>query len=77
MEEEDLIKTNVDAFLTETTLDPSLPIPTVLTFLRKRQTTGQLTFFLNQGGIMRVMLTEKTKAKYAAAKKIRAVLDME
>jgi len=77
MEDEDMVKTNVDYLVTQTTLDPRLPVDTVVTVLRKRKTTGKLTFDLSQGSVQRVELTEKTKADGLKSRKVRDVLGMD
>jgi hypothetical protein len=74
MNEDDLVRTNVDFLLTETLLDTSVPPEKVIAVLRARKTTGQLTVHMSQGGIQRVVLTEKTKASDSEAQKIRAIL---
>jgi len=70
-----MIKTNTDFLVTETTLDPKIPVDKVVSVLRERRTTGQLTFHLSQGGIQKVALTEKTKTE-RVRDKIRGLLGM-
>lgn len=77
MDEDDMIRTNVDFLVTETTLDPSLPAEKVVKLLRSRRTTGQLVFHLSEGGIQKVALVEKTKTVDGPRKKIRELLGME
>jgi hypothetical protein len=74
---EELIKTNHDFLVTETTLDPKLPVDAVVKVFRERKTTGQLTFHLSQGGVQKIALVEKTKADEEQSEKIRDILDME
>ena len=77
-EEDDLIKHNADFLLTETTfVDGKTPPETVLNVLRNRKTTGQVTIHLSQGGIQKIVLTEKTKASEDQREKIREILGME
>ncbi len=73
---DELMKTNVDFLVTETTLDPLVPVEKVVGLLRGRKTTGQLTIHLSQGGIQKVAPTEKTKANESQSEKIRDVLGM-
>jgi len=76
--EDDLIKTNSDFLLTETTfVDGKIPPETVLDVVRRRKTTGQLTVHLSQGGIQKIVLTEKTKANESQREQIREILGME
>jgi hypothetical protein len=61
MEDEEMVKVNVDFMVTETTVDPRVPVDKVVAWLRERKATGQLVFHLSQGGVQKVALTEKTK----------------
>ena len=69
--------TSKDSLVTETTVNPELSPEKLVTILRERKTTGQLTFHLSQGGIQKVALTEKTKATDDQSGKIREILEME
>ena len=77
MNEDDLIRTNVDFLLTETLLDNKVSLEKVEGVLRGRRTTGQLIVHLSEGGRQKVVLVEKTKASDAQREKIRMVLGME
>ena len=77
MEEQDVVKNNVDSLVTDTTLDPRASADEILAVLKKRKTTGQLVFHLSQGGLQRIALTEKTKANDMQAEKIREILGFE
>jgi hypothetical protein len=77
MEEQKIIKANVDSFVTDTTIDPRISPETIVDALRRRKTTGQLVFHISQGGIQKVLLTEKTKADDMQAEKIREILGFE
>ena len=77
MDEEELIKTNTDFLVTETTLDAAIPVDKIVTVLRERKTTGQLTVHLSQGGLQKIALTEKTKVGGAQESKIRRILGWE
>ena len=74
MEDEEMIKVNQDFLVTETTVDPKLPFEKVVAWLRARKTTGQLVVNLTQGGIQKVALLERTKAKDGQREKIREIL---
>jgi len=74
MEDEDMVKVNSDFLVTETTVDPKLPVDKVVAWLRQRKVTGQLVFHLSQGGVQKVALVEKTKAKEGAREKLRQIL---
>jgi uncharacterized protein YifN (PemK superfamily) len=77
MREDDLIKTNTDFLLTETTfVDGKIPPETVLRVVRERKTTGELTVHLSQGGIQKIVLKEKTRASEMQRDKIREILGM-
>jgi hypothetical protein len=77
MEEQKMIKANVDSLVTDTTIDPRISPETIVDALRRRKTTGQLVFHISQGGIQKVLLTEKTKADDMQAEKIREILGFE
>jgi hypothetical protein len=77
MEDEDMVKASTDSLVTETTLDPTIPADMIVAALRKRKTTGQLTFHISQGGLQKVALTEKTKADDCQSERIREILDMD
>jgi uncharacterized protein YifN (PemK superfamily) len=77
MREDDLIRTNTDYLLTETTfVDGKIPPETVLKVVRERKTTGELTVHLSQGGIQKIVLKEKTRANEPQRDKIREILGM-
>lgn len=74
MEDEEMVKGNEDFLVTETTVDPKLPVDKVVAWLRARRATGQLVFHLSQGGIQKVALTEKTKSPDGKREKVREIL---
>jgi hypothetical protein len=74
MDAEEVVKVNVDFLVTETTVDPRIPVDKVVAWLRERKATGQLVFHLSQGGIQKVALTEKTKAAEGKREKVREIL---
>jgi hypothetical protein len=63
MEDEQAVKVNQDFLVTETIVDPKLPLETVDKWMRQRKTTGRLCVDYSQGGLQKVSLVEKTKAK--------------
>lgn len=67
---------NRDFLVTETEVDPKIPVPAVVEHLRRRKVTGQLVFHLSQGGIQKVALVEKSRAKAGQREKLRAILDV-
>lgn len=68
------VKTNVDYLVTETAFDPKSPPATILDDLLARKTTGQFVIHLSRGGIQKVELVEKTRAKGEDRSKIRGLL---
>lgn len=74
MNEQEIKGVNQDFLVTETTVDPKMPVETVVAWLRKQKTTGQLVFHLSQGGVQKVALVEKTKARSGVREKLRQVL---
>jgi hypothetical protein len=77
MDDQKMIKANVDSLVTDTTIDPRISPETIVDALRRRKTTGQLVFHVSQGGIQKIVLTEKTKADHMQAEKIREILGFE
>lgn len=78
MREDELIKTNADFLLTETTfVDGKIPPETILRVIRERKTTGELTYHISEGGIQRVVLKEKTRCTAAQRETVREILGME
>lgn len=67
-----------DYFVTETTIDPHVPLEVVNAFLKERKTTGKVTTELNmsQGGSQSIKVTERTKLTDAQADQIREILGM-
>jgi hypothetical protein len=73
-EDEEMVKANIDFLVTETTVDPKLPVDKVVAWLRARKATGQLVFHLSQGGVQKVALVEKTKADDEQRVQVRKIL---
>jgi hypothetical protein len=73
-EDEQMVKVNQDFLVTETTIDPKLPVAEVVTWLVQKKTTGQLNFSLSQGSIQKVALVERTKAPSGVREKLRKLL---
>jgi hypothetical protein len=74
MKDEKMVKVNEDFLVTETTIDPKLPVAEVVTWLVEKKTTGQLNFSLSQGSVQKVALVERTKAPNGLREKLRHVL---
>jgi hypothetical protein len=74
MEDEQMAVKNNDYFITETTIDPALPIPVVVAHLVKRKVVGKLIFDLTQGTVQKVSLVERTRAKDGQREKVREIL---
>jgi hypothetical protein len=77
MEDEEVVRANSDFLVTETVVDPKIPVDTVVLWLRERKATGQLIFHLSQGGVQKVALVEKTKAENGQREAIRKILDVD
>lgn len=75
-EDEEMVKVNQDYLVTETTVDPKLAVDKVVEWLRARKTTGQLVFHLSQGGVQKVALVERTRAREGQREKIRQILNV-
>ncbi len=74
MDDDEMVTVNKDFLVTETTVDPKLPVDKVVAWLRSRRTTGQLIFHLSQGGVQKVALVERTKARDGQREKVREIL---
>lgn len=72
--EDEVVKINKDFLVTETTVDPKIPVGVVLEWLRSQKKTGQLVVDISQGGTQRVSLLEKTKAPDGVREKIRKLI---
>jgi hypothetical protein len=76
MDEEKIISSNHDFLVTDTTIANDIPPDALLHYLRKRRTTGDLIFRLNQGGIRQIVVSEKTKATETQREEIRKIFGM-
>ncbi len=76
MSTEILIKKNEDFLITETVLDSSIPIDKLLSGVRAKRTTGQLTISMNEGGIRTIILVERRRPSKLELDKIREILGM-
>lgn len=76
IDEEKIVASNHDFLVTDTTVDIRIPPHTLLDYLRKRRTTGDLIFRLNQGGVRQIVVSEKTKATEEQRDAIRKIFDM-
>jgi len=77
MDEDQMMITNHDFFITETTIDPKLPPETVVAYMKKRRTTGPVVVNLSQGGTQSIVVTERKKLSEAQSKQIREILGMQ
>lgn len=74
MDPESMVKSNSDYLVTETTLDPKVPLATIVAAIRARKTTGQLVFHVSQGGVQKVALIERTRTTSTESEKIREII---
>lgn len=73
----DVIETNIDYFVTTTTLKRSVSVEALMEALRLRRTTGDLCFHLVQGGVRRIELNERKALNDAKSDQVREILDMD
>lgn len=59
----DIIESNSDYLLTETSLRTDTPHSEIMQIIKKSNTTGSLCYQLSDGGIRRIELKQKTKAR--------------
>lgn len=74
MEDEEMAIGNRDSLVTNTDVDPTIPVLAVVEHLRLRKATGQLVVHLHQGGIQKVELVERTKVKEDQRERVREIL---
>lgn len=77
MTEDEIIASNYDALCTTTTIHTKVSPDAILSALKIRKTTGELTFRLNEGGIRQIVLNEQTRMTEAERDQIREILGME
>lgn len=61
MLDSDIIMYSADVTTTESAIDAKCPPEQLFEFLRARKTTGKIEVDLNEGGIRRIVLSEKAK----------------
>jgi hypothetical protein len=72
-----LIHSNLDYFVTETTLDPHVSMVELLANMKRSRWTGELRMVVNQGGIQKIVLTERKKMTEDRRTQVRAILHMD
>jgi hypothetical protein len=77
IEDEDMIVSTVDFFVTENTLNPKATAAEIAAFVRKLKTTGQITYTTNEGGVRSVKVVERTRPTDAEANEIRRIMGMD
>lgn len=75
--EEAIVSSNHDFLVTETTIKSKISVEQICSILKHRRTTGSLIFHFIEGGICRILLTEKTKASETQAGRMRDILGMK
>lgn len=74
MDDEEMAVKNEDFFVTETRIDTTLPIASVVEYLQKEKIVGTLTFHLSQGNVQKAQLVERSKAPEKYRKQVRKIL---
>lgn len=78
MHEDDVIETNKDFLVTETTLRHDLSADALLRFCKMRKMTGSVVFTIRDGGVRGVSVHERTKPlTEPESEKVRKDLGME
>jgi hypothetical protein len=76
--DENMIIDNKDYLVTESVLNPKASPEEIAAFLKKNRITGHtVTTHMREGGIQRIVVTEKTLARENRREKLRNSLDME
>jgi hypothetical protein len=76
MPDDQILETNSDFLVTQSTIKRNTAPDTILRMLRSRKATGELCFDLIEGGVRRIRLSERTKASEAERDEIRKILGM-
>lgn len=79
IDDEDMILNTRDYFVSENQLNPHATSEEIAAFLRRARTTGKVefTWLMNQGGIQRVLVVERTACSDDEANEIRRILGMD
>lgn len=75
MKTEDVIRSNEDYVVTESTIPKDVEPADLFAFCRSRRTSGTLVFEFFRGGIRRVVLNEKTLIPESQRTVVREVLE--
>lgn len=76
VQDDDMIVNNRDYLVTESALNPKASAEEIASFLRRHHVTGTATTHLFEGGVQRILVTEKALAKESRRNKLRETLDM-
>jgi hypothetical protein len=77
IEEEDMIVSTVDYFVTENTLNPLATPTEVASFVRDGKHTGDLRYVTNQGGVRSILFVERMKLTDDEGNEVRKALGMD
>ena len=75
--EEEVIETNEDFLLTESTIKKNVSLSDLTEFMKKRKTTTSITTRILQGGIASICVAQKTKISKKQRDSIRHILGMQ
>lgn len=75
MKAEDVIRSNEDYVVTESTIPKNIEPADLFAFCREQRTSGTLVFEFFRGGIRRVVLNEKTLIPESQRRSIRRSLE--
>lgn len=77
VDDDDMIVSTTDYLLSENVLNPEATAAEIEAFVALHKATSIVTLTTNQGGIRRIVLTEKTKATDGEANLLRKAMGMD
>jgi len=77
MNEDEIIVSNVDYLVTETTVKKTVSPKELADMLKDKKSTASISMRLLQGGMASITVTEKTRLTEKQRDQIRSILGME
>jgi len=77
MSEDEMIESATDYFVTESVLDVRAAPGEIVRLARLRKMTASITFHINEGGLAKIVVTQKTKLNAKNANATRKVIGMD
>jgi isochorismate synthase EntC len=74
--DEEMIVSSADYYVTESVLNPRASAGDIIRFARMNNLTAAITFQINQGGVQKIVVAQKTALKNEDAVKARKAIGM-